>query len=163
MKQTIYKGFLLINSMKISEQIQEILEMPEGWLEYSNYKLGEKYDKTELDWLKNMLVKYTTVIEPKIYPVEPNDINIEWTGNNRNFTLKINMKDRVGIFYAGEFDTVNSGEKRLDLTKTASWKFITSIINSKKWKHNAWDKEPMEIIELTNHTVKDKTSMEVIQ
>ena len=143
--------------MEITEQINEILEMPEGWLEYANYKLGEKYDKTDFDWLKNMLVKYTTITEPKIYPVEPNDINIEWNGNNKNFTLEINMKDRVGIFYGGESNIKKSGEKQLDLTKITSWKFITSIINSKNWKHNVWDKEPMEIIELTNYTFKDRT------
>ena len=116
----------------ITEQINEILEMPEGWLEYADYKRGEKYDSEKLNWLKNMLIRHNTVIKPKIYPVEPNDIDVEWNDGNNDFKLEIKMKDHTGYFYWVNFNTEIRGEKVLNLDEKESWNFITSVINKGK-------------------------------
>ena len=115
--------------MMITEQINKILEMPEGWLEYKDHKLGKKYNSNELDWLQKKLAQYETVIQPKIYPVEPNDINVEWNGKNYGFVLEITMKERTGFFYWEDFNTREVFEKELNLNTDENWKYISSIIN----------------------------------
>lgn len=105
--------------MNISQQIEEIALLKDGWLN-SN---GLAPNAESLKWLTTEFeTKYDpSLLAPFLYPTAEGGVQAEWSGNNWEISLEIDLSSKKSEFQAVYIHSKEVLEKDIDLGAMAGW------------------------------------------
>lgn len=108
-----------IKDLGISKRLAELAQLSDGWL---NGK-GLAIVPDGIKWLeKNFNIFYKkTLCLPRLYPTAEGAIQAEWSINEWEITLEINLHKKIGEYQAINLLTQEERNYNLDLTLAASW------------------------------------------
>lgn len=115
--------------LDLDAQIAKLKEMKDGWLDED----AKAPDFAGLDWLAVCLKKHglTGYPFPYIYPTYEGGVQIEWHLRPWDPSLEIDLTDKTGYWHVLNYDTEDSEEKDLDLSKDENWVWIVEQMHGK--------------------------------
>src|SRR5690554_92686 len=116
----------LLDSGDIEVRLEHISSLESGWY----YGEGESYKKVDLN---NFLDEFSSFYNdelhsPAIYPTVEGGIQLEWTKNNFDVSLSIELASLKGEFHSLNFESDEEITNDLDLNKKEDWEFLNEFI-----------------------------------
>ncbi|WP_298248404.1 hypothetical protein [uncultured Christiangramia sp.] len=109
----------LIESTDTGYRLEELSLLKDGWLEGEGLSL----DKNGIEWLSDKLDSNFNIeeIETYIFPTLDGNTQFEWSSDNWEVSLKVDLKERKGTLHKLNLRDDSDFEKSLDLNLEDSW------------------------------------------
>ncbi|MEZ4911037.1 MAG: hypothetical protein R2774_09250 [Saprospiraceae bacterium] len=109
--------------------LKELENLHEGWMNGE----GVALDKNGLIWLAEYFeLNYNSELLPlpATFPTLDGHIQFEWTLNNYEVSLEVNLHDKSGDFYCIDVQSKEETIKALDLMNSNDWQKLNELIAS---------------------------------
>ena len=118
----------LLDELDISAQIDDLRLLKDGWLEGQ----GKAPSQDGLDWLSQAFKNYYSgdLPQPYLYPTEPGGVQAEWSLDQNEITLEINLAEYAGYFHALHIEDDTEKTRNLDLGSETHWIELKTLIAS---------------------------------
>lgn len=118
----------LLDELDISAQIDDLRLLKDGWLEGQ----GKAPSQDGLDWLSQAFKNYYSgdLPQPYLYPTEPGGVQAEWSLDQNEITLEINLAEYAGYFHALHVEDDTEKTRNLDLGSETHWIELKTLIAS---------------------------------
>jgi hypothetical protein len=112
---------------KILNRLEELKALNHGWLDR---KKSFALNKTGIDWLsKTFQHNYADeYITPYIYPTPEGSVQVEWSVNDWEITLEVDLEQHQGQWHALNVVSEQEEKKTLNLNKFDEWEWVTAEI-----------------------------------
>ncbi|WPP48941.1 hypothetical protein [Catalinimonas niigatensis] len=117
----------VLDPFDVSVRISQLSKLPENWYEGSGKAPN-----------KNALVKFEELFKsaynsnlplPAIFPTIEGNIQLEWSNENKEISLEINLEDlKSSFFYYNFKDDSDEYEQDLDLSNEDIWKTLNTLV-----------------------------------
>lgn len=118
----------ILDKLDISSRLDEIQLLKDGWLDGYGLAFNEK----DIDRIKKIFsLKYPEGILPLpyIYPTEDSNIQAEWSINNFEITLLIDVKSLISSWHSINMSNLSESSFVVDLNTDEGWKnFLDGIM-----------------------------------
>lgn len=116
----------LLDELDISAQIDDLRLLKDGWLEGQ----GKAPSQDGLDWLSQAFKNYYSgdLPQPYLYPTEPGGVQAEWSLDQNEITLEINLAEYAGYFHALHVEDDTEKTRNLDLGSETHWIELKTLI-----------------------------------
>jgi hypothetical protein len=119
----------LLDSFDVSTRLEELSYLNEGWMNGE----GTVLDKKGLFWLaEHFELNYNSELLPlpATFPTIDGQIQFEWSLNNYEVSLGVNLTDKSGDFYCVEIQTKEETIIALNLQNSSDWQKLNELIAS---------------------------------
>jgi hypothetical protein len=105
--------------MNTCQQLKELAQLKDGWLDGQ----GFAPDLDMLSWLSSEFDSnyHTSLPLPFFYPMPNGGVQAEWTGNNWEISLEIDLISKKAEFLAVNVLSKAVQEKEIDLSDISGW------------------------------------------
>lgn len=114
----------LLDNLDIFVQIEELAELQPGWF---NGK-GQQFQEHDLKWFGEKFYNlYDPALPlPRLYPTPDGTIQAEWSTDNYEVSLEINLSDQTSEYQSVNINTTNSDDLSLNLQHVDAWKKLNN-------------------------------------
>lgn len=119
----------LLDTFDVATRLEELSFLNDGWMNGEGINL----DKDGLIWLaEHFELNYNSELLslPATFPTLDGHIQFEWTLNNYEVSLEVNLQDKSGDFYCINIQTKEETTTALDLLNSNDWKKLNELIAS---------------------------------
>lgn len=112
----------LLDPLDVATRLEALAELEEGWLDGK----GHAPDKTRLAWLSTAFdtLYDPTLPLPYLYPTAEGGIQAEWSLDDWEISLEINLAGQVAEWQALNLNTQECREESLNLAKPEDWQTL---------------------------------------
>lgn len=116
----------LLSSLAISVQMDQLTQLKDGWLDGQ----GIAPDPDMLNWLSSEFDSnyHPDLPLPYLYPTADGGVQAEWTGNNWEISLEINLKNKKAEFLAVNLISKEVQEKDMNLIALSGWEDLNKTL-----------------------------------
>jgi hypothetical protein len=116
----------LLDPLDVRVQLEQIAQLKDGWLDGQ----GLAPDLDMLSWLSSEFDSnyHPDLHLPYLYPTADGDVQAEWTGNNWEISLEIDLKNKKAEFLAVNVLSREVKEKEIDLNDLSGWSELNKIL-----------------------------------
>jgi len=110
------------NYMIPLELLKDLASLENGWLNGE----GIGMDEERLIWIANIFESNDnpTLPHPYLYPTPSGGIQAEWSDDNCDISLEIDLQTKTGYYHSLHHDTGDIIEDRYDLTSDSDWQIL---------------------------------------
>ncbi|MFZ4798834.1 MAG: hypothetical protein ACOYMA_15140 [Bacteroidia bacterium] len=118
----------IIDPLDVKYRLDEISLLADGWLNGE----GIAPNKDELNWLSDMFDGNfdKDLPLPSIFPTPAGGIQLEWSLNNYEISLSIDLESKNSSYHELNFSNDKEVEESLLLSDPESWRKLNSILNN---------------------------------
>lgn len=119
----------LLDTFDVATRLEELSFLNDGWMNGEGINL----DKDGLIWLaEHFELNYNSELLPlpATFPTLDGHIQFEWTVNNYEVSLEVNLQDKSGDFYGINIQTKEETTTALDLLNSNDWQKLNELIAS---------------------------------
>lgn len=118
----------LLDPLDVATRLEALAELEEGWLDGK----GRAPDKTQLAWLSTAFdtLYDPTLPLPYLYPTAEGGIQAEWSLDDWEISLEIDLAKQVAEWQALNPNTRECREESLNLTKPEDWQALNQKLQA---------------------------------
>ncbi|HCL57672.1 MAG TPA: hypothetical protein DHW82_11785 [Spirochaetia bacterium] len=109
----------LVDKLDISNRLAELTLLKDGWLDGK----GKALNRSGINWLEKTFESLyeASLPLPRIFPTAEGGVQAEWSINNWEISLEIDLDSKYGEFQALEIDSGAEIEEKYNLNESFSW------------------------------------------
>jgi hypothetical protein len=108
-------------------QIESMRNLDDGWLDGE----GKAPSEQGLNWIAEEFDCYfSETVTPYLYPTPEGGVRTEWSLENWEVSLEIDLDNRTGYWHVLNMDSNADVEKSLNLAKQDDWKWVVKNLLS---------------------------------
>jgi hypothetical protein len=115
-----------LDPLDVTLRLEELAKLGDGWLDGKGHAAG----KEQLDWLANAFNSYfdTDLPLPYLYPTAEGGVQAEWTLNDWEVTLEIDLERQQGSFQSLNLRDGSCTELTLPLGNRDGWSQLNEAL-----------------------------------
>jgi hypothetical protein len=108
-----------LDVLDVTARMEELAELKDGWLDGK----GLAPDKVALDWLAHSFaINFDPELQlPYLYPTAEGGIQAEWSIDDSEVTLEINLLQKTAEYQSLQLSTQHCDEGILNLSEQSGW------------------------------------------
>jgi hypothetical protein len=112
----------ILDPLDIPSRLEELSNLENGWLNGE----GTGMKKENVTWFADIFeTNYNPALPlPYLYPTPSGGIQAEWSFENWDISLNIDLNDKSGFYQSLQLDSDDVIEARFDLTKDNDWQVL---------------------------------------
>lgn len=123
--QEVTMGMIVCHTVeeKIAARLSSFLCLGNNWDDEGD---GVSFREQDLNWANDFIQNLVRshIVKPHIYPETPNDVRLEWSGNEKNVVLTLLLKDKCADLFFYNRKTKYSRHRRLNLKNQSDMDYL---------------------------------------
>jgi hypothetical protein len=119
---------LSLDFLDVPARLEELTQLTQGWFDGEQ---GEPIDKEGAKWLAEKFDQYydsENLPLPATFPTTEGNIQFEWSVNNHEVSVAIDLTSKLADFYSLNIQNQNEIAESLDLKDDAAWVRLNQLI-----------------------------------
>ena len=122
-----HESIEILDPLNVFVQIENMRHLKDGWLD----GVGKAPSEHGLNWIAEQMDYYfSDGATPYLYPTPEGGIRAEWSLENQEASLEIDLESKSGYWHALDMSNGSDVEKTLDLNKQDAWKWVLAALPS---------------------------------